>query len=142
MNKNKLLRVALVLLPLLVVLVVIDPASVTVIGEQEVNYVSFMHPVEESSVGWCAPVAALLNYVLFGMAVLHLLTGKEVWLKGIFGLAFAAATIAALPVIVNTVPKVVPSVLAAILLGTHCIVAKVLLRPEQQKQETKVVTLR
>lgn len=126
MNKTKALRIALILLPLLVVGIAVSPTAVTVIDGETLYTTSFMDPVEGSNGGWCAPVAALLNYGIFALAVLYCVTGKEFCLKGIFGVAFAAMFLAALPIVMEGTPKVIPNVLAAILFGVQCLLARVL----------------
>lgn len=126
MNKTKALRIALILLPLMVTAIAVSPTSVTVIDIEGVSTTSFVDPIEESMVGWCAPVAALLNYGIFALAVLHCITRKEIWLKGIFGVSFAAMLLTALPVVVEGTPKVVPNVLVIILFAVQCLLVHIL----------------
>ena len=144
MNKTKFLRVTLLVIPLLVVLLAVRPDSVTIVGESGVSTASFLTLVEISSVGWCAPVAALMNYGLFAAAVLLCLLKKEIWLKISFGLSFVAMCIAVLPIVVNSSPKIVPNVFVAILLGGQCLASRKLMKPvkEPPKAEGKRLKLR
>lgn len=135
MNKTKVFRIALILLPLLLSVVVANPTGVTVIDGCQIITTSFLDPIEESIVGWCAPVSALLNYAIFAVVVIHCITKKQSWLKGVFGIAFAAMFLAALPILVEGNPKIIPNVLAAILFGVQCLLARILLKSAPQKEE-------
>lgn len=117
MKKKTGMNIALLLLPLMAVGMAISPTSVTVIRGQEIAYTSFAQAVEGSYVGWCAPVALLLAYALFGMAVIYGLTKKELWLRLIRNVAFAGTFLAAVPILVQGEVIVIPHVLVAILLG-------------------------
>lgn len=109
-------KIATLLLPLIVVYVAISPNSVTVIQDQQILYTTFAEAVSGSAVGWCAPVALLLTYALFGMAVIQLFAKKQAWLRWIRNLSFVAACLAACPILIQGQVTVIPNVLAAILL--------------------------
>lgn len=116
MKRSTILKIAFLALPLAVVAIAIRPGSVTVIQGTEVRYTNFMEAVVGSSVGWCAPVALILTYVIFGMAVFYLLTKKEVLLKLVRAAAFLAACLSGCPVLVKGSVWVNPNVFVAILM--------------------------
>lgn len=135
MKNNKGLYIALILLPLMVVGIAVSPTSVTVVTEETVYTTSFMEAISGSYVGWCAPVTVLLNYCLFGMAVIYGFSKKDFWLRGIFGFAFAAVCLAVLPNLVQGMPKIVPNVVVALLLAGQCIVAWIMLKAPAHKEK-------
>ena len=126
----------LLILPLLTVLVVSNPSSVTIFDGENTWYLSWMTVVSDSAWGWCAPVAGLANYLLFGLAVLYLVTKKHTWLKAIFGVGFAAVCIAVLPIIAQAEVKIVPNVLGVLLLAAETLMAYVIMkRPAEGTQK-------
>ena len=139
MNKGKFTKILLLAFPLLVVLVASSPVGVTVFEAQQVTALSWLQTVPESPWGWCAPVAALMNYVVFGLAVCYALIKKPVFLKGIFILAFLAACMAVLPVMLQSEIKIIPNPLGAILLGVESITARIMLKADPAEQEKNPV---
>lgn len=135
MKKNKALYVAMLLLPLAVVGLGVSPTSVTVIDGETMYTTSFMEAIYGSYVGWCAPVAMLLNYCLFGMAVIYGFSKKDFWLKGIFGIAFAAMTLTVLPILIQGQPVIIPNAVVAILLGIQCVLARLMVKAPVLKEE-------
>ena len=123
MKKTKVSNFVLLVLPLMMVLVAANPAGVTVFDGETTRTMSWMQTVPDSVWGWCAPVAALANYVSFALAVIFCLTKKNWCLKSIFALSFAASCIAALPIVIQAEIKIVPSVFGTMLLGAQCLVA-------------------
>lgn len=117
MKKQTILNLLLLALPLAVVAIAISPNSVTVIrGMEAPAYTTFAEAVSGSIVGWCPPVTLLLTYAMFGMAVLHLVTKKPLWIKLIRGASFVAVCLAACPIMVPSQVRVIPNVFAAIVL--------------------------
>lgn len=137
MKKSTLMTVLLLILPLLMVVIAAGPSGVTVFDGENTAYYSWLQPVVKSSFGWCAPVAALLNYLLFGIGVFYAVTKKQWCLKGIFGISFVAACIAVLPVVIQSEIKVVPNVMGAILLGADCVVAYLARKQAETEKEGK-----
>ena len=125
MKKQTILKILLLIMPLLVVLVASSPAGVTVFDGKTVTYTTWMQAVPESTLGWCAPVAALMNYVLFALAVVYVLFGKEFCVNGIFILSLIAVCVAVLPIVLQSDPKIIPNAFGAIFLGIQCIAARV-----------------
>lgn len=124
MKKQTLTIVSLLVLPLLVVLIASSPSGVTVFDGQTTTVMSWLQTVPESPWGWCAPVAALMNYVLFALAVVYAVSKKAFCLKGIFWIALAAACVAAIPIVVQSDLKIVPNVFGVILLCAQSIAAR------------------
>lgn len=136
--KNKTtLTVLLLVLPLMTVFVTSNPAGVTVFDGKTVQTMSWLQTVPESPLGWCATVAALMNYFLFALAVVYALVKKNGCLKGIFLIALAAACIAALPIVIQSEIKIVPNAMGIILLGLECIISRQLQKKttEEKKNE-------
>lgn len=137
MKKQNLMKIALLVLPLLVVLVASGPSGVTVFDGENTAYYSWHQLVVKSSLGWCAPVAMLLNYCVFALAVVYGLLGKTWSVKGIFGISFAAACIAALPIVVQSDIKVVPNVMGVIFLGAESMAAYLVMKKAAAEKEAK-----
>ena len=137
MKKTTLLIAALLILPLLVVMVAVGPSGVTVFDGETTRMISWFQMVPESNWGWCAPVAGLMNYVLFVLAVVYALK-KKVWcIKGIRGISFAALCLAALPIVIQTEIKIIPNVLGLIFLTAEFFVAQMILKKQDAVKETK-----
>ena len=124
----------LALLPLVMVLIASGPAGVTVFDGTNTAYYSWHQVVQKSSFGWCAPMAVVLNYVVFGFAVIYLLKKKSWCLTGIFYLAFAAGCVAVLPIVIQSDIKVIPNVMGTIVLMSESLTAKLLMK--KQPEET------
>ena len=134
MKKQTIQKILLLAMPLLVVLIASSPAGVMIFDGETVTYTTWMETVPDSALGWCAPVAALLNYVLFAMAVVYALFNKEFCLKGIFLMALAAVCIAVLPIVVQSDLKIVPNAFGAIGLGVQAIAARVVLSSNEGRK--------
>jgi hypothetical protein len=128
MKKIQITKMLLFILPLLVVAIAVSPSSVLVYDGQTTEYYSWMQPVSGTATGWCAPVAALLNYVLFALAVAYGLLKKQWCVKAIRNVAAAACCIAVLPNLVRTGILVIPNVFGGILLLVDAVVAHLLMK--------------
>ncbi len=135
MKKSMFLKIALLGLPLAVVAIAIDPESVDVISGETLRHTSFAEAVVGSAVGWCAPVALLLTYGIFGLAVFHLVTKKDVLLKIIRVVSFVAACLAACPILVSGEVRVVPNAFAGLLLMILFLVSHIALSGKEIKEE-------
>ena len=127
MKKQTIQKILLLVMPLLVVLIASNPTGVMIFDGETVSYATWLETVPESNLGWCAPVAALLNYLLFGLAVVYALSAKKFCLKGIFLIALAAVCTAVLPIVVQSDLKIVPNAFGSICLGIQAIAARVIL---------------
>ena len=137
MKKEKWMKIALLMLPLLMVAVASGPAGVTVFDGTNTAYYSWHQVVEKASFGWCAPVAVVMNYVVFVLAMIFFLKKKNWCLTGIFYLAFAAACVAVLPIVIQSDVKVIPNVVGVILLLGETLLAKLMLKKPQEEPAKK-----
>ena len=136
MDKRKILVILLIVLPLLVVLIANGAKGVMMFDGEEVTYYPWIQPLSESAVGWCAPVAALMNYVLFALAVVYGLKKKEWSVKGIRNIALIAGTLAVLPNLIRSDVMVVPNVFGAITLFADALVAHILVKDLAKGEKT------
>ena len=137
MKKQMILKIALLVMPLLVVLIAASPAGVTVFDGGQVVYQSWMQTVPESNLGWCAPVAALLNYILFALAIGYALFSKDFCLKGIYAISLAAACLAAFPIVSQGDLKIVPNAFGMIFLGIQTLLARMAMNVNAAQNEKK-----
>ena len=138
MKKIQITKMLLFILPLLVVAIAVSPSSVLVYDGQTTEYYSWMQPVSGTVTGWCAPVAALLNYVLFALAVVYGFMKKQWAIKVIRNVAAVAGCIAVLPNLIRTGTLVVPSVFGGVFLLVDAVVAHLLLKnPVEAKADKK-----
>lgn len=134
MKKQKWMKLVLLALPLLVVLVASGPSGVTVFDGENMAYYSWHQLVPKSDLGWCAPMAVVMNYAVFALAVLYFLKKKSWCLTGIFYIAFAAACVAVLPIVVQSDIKVVPNVMGVIFLGAESLMAYWMTKASEGKE--------
>ena len=125
MKKQMIWKMILLVLPLVVVMIASNPTSIMVYDGETLTYTSWLQTVPDSTVGWCAPAAVLMNYCLFALAVFYALREKGGCLKAMSLLALAAACVAVMPIMIQSDPKIVPNVFGAIVLGAEGIVARV-----------------
>ena len=124
----------LALLPLAMVLIASGPSGVTVFDGTNTAYYSWHQMVQKSSFGWCAPMAVVMNYVVFALAVIYLLKKKSWCLTVIYYLAFAAGCVAVLPIVIQSDIKVIPNVMGVIVLMSESLAAKLVMKklPEEK----------
>ena len=134
MKKTGFTKLLLVIFPLMTVFVTSSPDGVMFFDGTAVTYSSWLQPAVQSGMAWCAPVAALLNYLVFGLAVIYLVTKKSWSVNASFYLALIATCIASVPVVTPGAVKIVPNVLGIILLGVQTVTAAVLNKKEQKGQ--------
>lgn len=137
MKQQTMKKIALLVLPLAACTIAATPGSVMVMRDGTAQAVSYMQIVQESAVGWCAPMAAIINYAVFAMAVLYALAKKNGFLKAVFGCAFASMTLAVLPVLARTEPMIVPNVFFALVLLAECVLAGLMLQNSKTGKMTQ-----
>ena len=135
MKKRSILVILLIVLPLLVVLIASGPSGVTVFDGENMVYYSWMQLVSDSSVGWCAPVAALLNYAVFAVTVFFILKKKIGCLKAIRNMAAVAGCLAVAPNLFPGNVMVLPDVFGGIALFADAVTAELLLKTENEEQK-------
>lgn len=134
MKQQTMKKIALLVLPLAACTIAATPGSVMVIREGSAQAVSYMQIVQESSLGWCAPMAAILNYIIFATAVLYGLVKKDGFLKTILGCSFVSMSLAVLPVVFKTEPMIIPNVFFALVQLAECILAYFMLRDSKHEK--------
>ena len=134
MKKTSFTTLLLAVFPLLTVFITSSPDGVMVFDGSATVYYTWLQPVAQSGSGWCAPAAALLNYLIFGLAVIYMVMKKSWCLKAILWLSAIAACIAALPVVSQGDVKVIPNVLGIIFLAAEWIAAALINKNEQKNQ--------
>lgn len=135
MKKFSISKLALLALPLAVVAIAIQIGSVTVVQGDEVRYTSFAEAVVGSSVGWCAPVALVLTYAIFGLAVFYLVTKKDLLLNILRGASFVAACLASCPILVSGEVRVLPNAFAGLLLMALWLISHILLKAKNKEEK-------
>lgn len=137
MKKQTLIYIAMLLLPVAAAGLAASPESVAVCTQERVEYYSFHDQIPGVSVGVCFVISVLLNDLCFFAGVIHGLTKKKGWLNGVFFLAFAAVSLAVLPIVVKGEITVLPNMAVPLLMGAECLLAYILLRkPIEQKNRT------
>ena len=144
MKKPDLLTLLILAVPLLAMIIAGTPDSVAVfeltaegLASGEPVYCSYFTLIEDVSTGVCLPFAGVLGSVGFGLAVLYMVTGKEMMLKGVFGCCFGAMTLAVIPVMVQVDAFLLPNAVVPLLLGINCILAYAKMKKPQVKEETE-----
>ena len=135
MKKRSILMILLIALPLLVVFIASGPDGVTVFDGENTAYYSWMQPVSNSSVGWCAPVAALLNYAVFAVTVFFVLKKKTGCLKVIRNMAAVAGCLAVVPNLFPGDVMILPNVFGGIALFADAVTAELLRKTEGEEQK-------
>ena len=137
MKKTGFTKLLLAFFPLMTVFVTSSPDGVMFFDGTAVTYSSWLQPAVQSGMAWCAPVAALLNDLVFGLVVIYLVAKKSWGVNAIFYMALAATCIASLPVVASGDMKIVPNVMGIILLAAECITAALVNKNEQKADPQK-----
>lgn len=128
MKNQKLYRGALIVLPVLAMMVAGSANSVMVYSAavETTAYCSYLTLIEDITTGICLPMAALCCGVGITLGVVYCVGKKEKWLKMIFGVSFAAALLAVLPILMEKDVKILPNVMVPIAMSANCLIAYVL----------------
>ena len=137
MNREKLCKIALILLPVLAVGLATTQDSVTVFDRQANvtlygSYFSLL-PVGEKQM--LAPLAGILSVVVLILAIVYLVRKKEGMITAIKWCSFAAAICATLPIVLQGELLVIPHVGVPIFMGLEWVVAY-LLTPKVEAPKT------
>ena len=141
MNKARLMKFLLVAMPLAAVAVAAMPTSVVVYPVQDglaygmPYYCSYFTLVTDVNTSVCAPFAALLAALTFGLVVIWLVSKKQFWLKGVMVTSCASMTLAVLPVLVEKSVYMLPNVAVPICMGAVCLCARLMVRKKVSKEE-------
>jgi len=141
-KKPDLLTLSMLALPMLAVIIAGMPDSVAVfeltaegLASGEPMYCSYFTLISDVSTAVCLPFAGILGGIGFGLAVLYMVTGKEVMLKGVFGCCFAAMALAVLPILAQVDAFLLPNAMVPLLLGISCVLAYAKMKKPQKKEE-------
>ena len=128
-------KIALLALPLAACGIALAPGSVTVVENGAAVGYNYFQMLPQSNVGWCAPLAAILNYLVFLVAVLFALSGRRGFLQTNMVVSFISTTLAVIPVMAQGETRIVPNVFFALILGIDCLLSYMMLR---EVKHTKV----
>lgn len=137
MNKQKILKLLLIVLPVMAVLLATTVDSVMVFDSNagSVQYYSYFSLIPGLGVQMVLPLAAILCIVTTVLAVAAVALKKNGFVTAVKWTAFAAATAAVLPVVFRGETVVVPNVLLPVLmLGEF--VAAFLLNKENARESS------
>ena len=132
MNKTKVKKILLTVLPLAAVGVGITPGSVKVSAGETMQNLTFLDPVEGPIQGLAAPTAAILSYVLFALVVIWLFRKKKGLLGAIAVVALASSCFAVAPLLFRSPEMLIlPSVLHPVLMLAEALLAySMVLKPD------------
>ncbi len=138
MNKQRLLKWMLIILPLAAVAVACLPNSVTVFFAEtkETTYCSYLQLFPEGSFQVAGVLAALFASVSGGLCITYAFSKKEKLLGAICVLSALSMIIASVPNLLQTEPKVLPNVAVPSLMLIHMILASRMRRAKEKQERT------
>lgn len=139
MKKWNLKKIFLILLPILATGLATTVDSVIVFDSQAgtTAYYSYFELIPEFSFQAAMPLAAVLSLISGVLAAVYMVGNKEGCLKGIAGTAFCSATLAVLPFLMQGDVMIVPNVGLPIFMLIDCVLAYVMLKKPEKKEEDK-----
>lgn len=137
MNKQRLLRLLLIFLPVVAVAVACMPTSVKIFFTEtkETAYCSYLQLFPESSFQVAGVLATLFASVSGGLCITYMFSKKEKLLGVICVLSALSMIIAAVPNLLQTEPKVLPNVAVPSLMLIHMILASRMSRSREEKEK-------
>ena len=143
MKKETLLKILLILLPILAVGLATTTDSVlvydTLAGTTEQYSYFTLLPVGNFQM--ITPLAAICSAISGLLGGAYAASKKEGLLKGIVGVSFASATLAALPIMLSAEVKILPNVGLPIFMVAQLFVAYYILKQPQQAEAKKISKL-
>lgn len=138
MNKQRLLRLTLLILPLAAVAVACMPGSVTIFFAQtkETVYCSYLQLFPEGTFQVAGVLATLFASVSGGLCITYFFSKKEKLLGAIVVLSALSMVVSSVPNLLQTDPKVLPNVAVPSLMLIHMILASRMKRPKEKKART------
>lgn len=144
MKKETLLKILLILLPILAVGLATTTDSVlvydTLTGTTE--HYSYFSLLPVGSFRMITPLAAIFSAVAGLLGGAYAATKKEGLLKGIVGVSFASATLAALPIMLSAEVKILPNVGLPIFMVAQLFVAYYILKQPRAEEARKINKLK
>ncbi len=137
MNKKRIKTIFLVLLPVLAAGMAVNPGSVMLYDtvQEKVSSCSYFALLPEGNFQIATVLAGLLTCLSGGLAITYLVGKKDSVAKAIVYIALAGATLAAIPILINSQIRVLPNVGVPILLIAQAAVAYFI--PERKSKEGK-----
>ena len=143
MNKQRILKLMLVLLPFMAVALATTVDSVTVFDTQSAvasNY-SYFDLIPVTNLQMCTPLAGMLAILSTVFAVVSLIVKKPWVLKTICWLSFGTATAASIPILIRGTVLVIPNVGVPLMLCVQFIICRILMKGPKET-EKKIISRR
>ena len=138
MDKLKIKRIALVLLPMIATMLAGMGTSVAVYAPgAEVAYCSFFTYIEDVPSSIAMPFAILAGAATFGMALLYQVKKTAFWVKSMVVCSMACATLSVLPLILRTEVYMIPNMWVPILMLVTCLLANYEAKHPQEESKPK-----
>ena len=136
MNKQRLLRLLLILLPVVAVAVACMPNSVMIFSPEtkETAYCSYLQLLPEGSFQVAGVLATLCASMSAGLAITYAVNKKAKLLTAVRVLSAIAMLVAVVPTLLQTEPKVIPNVAVPSLMLIQWIMAGRMNRPQEEKK--------
>ena len=136
MNKRKIWNFLLAAPAIAAAAVEALPGAVQVLrAEQKVERYNYFTLLPEDTAWYWTLLAAVFTIAAVVLAVVYLMGRKQKWLKRIIGVSFAAIFCGTLPILLQSMPRVIPNVIPALLLCVQCLAAYALTKMPQEVQE-------
>lgn len=138
MKKSTFMKLMLMLLPLGALGLATTNNSVMMLDTLTgtASYCSYFDLAETGALQMAAPTAALLTLTSGILTAVYLGKKKQGLLKAVAVTAFLAATVATLPVLIQSQVKVVPNVMLPIMMMAEAVLANLMERAPQEKGNT------
>ena len=143
MNKQRILKLMLVLLPFMAVALATTGDSVTVFDTQSAvtsNY-SYFDLIPVTNLQMCTPLAGMLAVLSTVFAVVSLIVKKPWVLKTLCWMSFGAATAASVPILIRGTVLVIPNVGVPLMLAAQFVICRILMNGSKEPEE-KIVSRR
>ncbi|MBQ8835383.1 MAG: hypothetical protein IJ001_10765 [Oscillospiraceae bacterium] len=140
MKKETLMKILLVLLPILAVGLATTTDSVTVYDPAAgtTEYYSYFELLPVGSFQMITPLAAILSAASGLLAGAYAAAKKEGLLKGIVGVSFCSATLAALPIMLSADVKILPNVGLPIFMVIQLFLAYYMLKKPKTEEARRI----
>ena len=138
MNKKRIKTIFLVLLPIFAAGMAVNPGSVMLYdaAQDKMSACSYFALLPEGNFQIATVLAGILTCLSGGLAITYLVGKKESVAKAIIYISLAGASLAAIPILINSPIRVLPNVGVPILLVAQAAVAYFI--PEKNKENKKL----
>ena len=138
MNKKRIKTIFLVLLPILAAGMAVNPGSVMLYdaAQDKMSACSYFALLPEGNFQIATVLAGILTCLSGGLAITYLVGKKASVAKAIVYISLAGASLAAIPILINSPIRVLPNVGVPILLVAQAVVAYFV--PEKKTENKKL----